>query len=269
MVFQRRIYTIIWVKGEKKMLCDEEKVSVIMPCYNSSRFIIDAIESVQNQTYEKWELIIVDDGSTDDTVSKIKNIIKKDNRIKLFVNKQNSGAAMSRNKAISLATGRYIAFLDSDDLWHPNKLEKQLRFMQEGDLAFTFTMYSLIDEEGKELNKVVRIPNKINYKDLLKNTIIGCLTVMIDSKKIKNLKMPTIKPEDTATWLCILRNGYSAYGLQEVLAKYRIVRGSASRNKIKAALNYWKLLRYQENINTFYASWCFFNYAINALRKYV
>ncbi|HGH1671491.1 glycosyltransferase family 2 protein [Bacillus thuringiensis] len=242
-------------------------VSVITPSYNSIRFIGETISSVQNQSYENWEMIIVDDGSTDQSAVKIKEIIEGDSRIRLLSLKENVGAAKARNLAIQEARGRYIAFLDSDDIWLPHKLKTQLLFMEEMNIAFSYASYSLIDENGNELNREVSAPKSVDYHYLVGNTIIGCLTVMIDREKIPYVEMPSIQPEDTALWLNLLHEGYEAKGIQQVLAKYRIVTNSVSRNKIRAAFRYWKLLREQERLNSVQIFYYFSKYAYHAYKK--
>ncbi|MCU5488392.1 glycosyltransferase [Bacillus sp. FSL K6-0273] len=242
-------------------------VSVITPSYNSIRFIGETISSVQNQSYKNWEMIIVDDGSTDQSAAKIKEIIEGDSRIRLLSLKENVGAAKARNLAIQEARGRYIAFLDSDDIWLPHKLKTQLLFMEEMNIAFSYASYSLIDENGNELNREVSVPKSVDYHYLVGNTIIGCLTVMIDREKIPYVEMPSIQPEDTALWLNLLHEGYEAKGIQQVLAKYRIVTNSVSRNKIRAAFRYWKLLREQERLNSVQIFYYFSKYAYHAYKK--
>lgn len=246
---------------------DRPLVSVITPSYNCSSFIPETIKTVQDQTYFNWEMIIVDDQSKDDSVSIIKSFEENDSRIRLIPLSKNVGAARARNIALKEAHGKYIAFLDSDDLWLPTKLEEQVTFMQKGNLAFSFTSYSLIDEKGKSLDVEVKAPKEVDYKHLIGNTTIGCLTVMLDKLQIKHIEMPDIQPEDTALWLLLLRQGYKAYGLPKVLSKYRIVSKSTSRNKFKAAYRYWKLLRSQEKLNFIKANFYFSKYAYNAYNK--
>jgi teichuronic acid biosynthesis glycosyltransferase TuaG len=242
-------------------------VSVITPSYNSSSFIKEAIESVQAQSYSNWEMIIVDDYSKDDSVHVIEAYMEKDPRIRLIPLIQNVGAAKARNVALKEGKGNYMAFLDSDDQWLPTKLEEQVAFMQKENLAFSFTSYSLIDEQGNPIDIEVKAPKTVDYKYLMGNTTIGCLTVMLDRNQIKQIEMPVTQPEDTALWLLLLRQGYQAYGLQKVLAKYRIVSNSTSRNKFKAAYRYWKLLRSQEKLNFVKANFYFSKYAYNAYNK--
>lgn len=259
---EKRLVFMIYMKKDSESL-----VSVITPSYNSSPFIKETIESVQAQSYANWEMIIVDDKSRDDSVHVIKQYIDKDPRIKLITLTQNAGAARARNIALKEAQGDYIAFLDSDDLWLPTKLEEQVAFMQKDNLAFSFTSYSLIDEQGNAMNIKVHAPKVVDYKYLLGNTTIGCLTVMLDRHQFKQIEMPVIQPEDTALWLVLLRLGYQAYGLQKSLSKYRIVSNSTSRNKLKAAYRYWKLLRNQEKLTFVKTNFYFSQYAYHAYKK--
>ena len=244
-------------------------MSVITPVFNSSKFIRDCIASVKGQTYENWELLLVDDCSADDSVDIIKEEAVHDERITLMQLDRNSGPAAARNKALSVAQGEYIAFLDSDDIWLPEKLAAQLYFMMSDNIAFSFTEYGFIDEEGNELNKLVKVPKEVDYNFLLKNTIIGCLTVMLDKKAFGNICVPDLRrQQDYALWLALLRAGGKAYGLQKRLALYRKVGGSHSSNKLKAAKNIWKVYKL-ENLNFLKACWCFVNYSLNAARKRV
>lgn len=242
-------------------------VSIITPLYNSSAFIKQTIDSVLAQSYPHWEMIIVDDKSKDDSVQLIKQYIKDDPRIQLICLAHNHGAAEARNIAIKRAKGEYIAFLDSDDLWLPTKLEEQVTFMKKRNISFSFTSYSLISEEGDHMGIEVTAPEIVDYKYLIGNTIIGCLTVMLDREKIKQIEMPAIQPEDTALWLLLLKQGHQAYGLQKVLSNYRIVSNSTSRNKLKAAFRYWKLLRNQEKLNLVKVNFYFSKYAYHAYSK--
>lgn len=246
---------------------DKPLVSVITPSYNSLFFILETIKSVQAQSYSNWEMLIVDDHSQDCSVQEIRAFTKNDERIKLITLSQNGGAAKARNIALKEAQGDYIAFLDSDDLWFPNKLQAQVAFMQKRNLAFSFTSYTLISEEGNPLGIEVNVPKTVDYKDLMGNTIIGCLTVMLDRNQIKHIQMPIIQPEDTALWLILLKQGFQAHGLPKVLSKYRIVSNSTSRFKVRAAYRYWRLIRIQEKLNFVKANYYFSKYAYNAYIK--
>lgn len=244
-------------------------VSVITPTYNSARFIHNTIESVQRQTYVNWEMIIVDDCSQDHTIEIVKQYVSRDSRIRLIRFKENRGPAVARNVAIEHAKGRYLAFLDGDDQWMPEKLEKQLRFMQDSQIAFSFTKYMKITEDGKETNSIINIPEKVNYKQLLKHNVIGCLTVMLDVEMIGEVKMIDIRSrQDFALWLTLCKKGFTAYGLQEVLSKYRVVKGSVSSNKIKMAKQTWKVYREIERLGLLKSIWYFVNYLYFSIKKY-
>lgn len=246
----------------------EPFVSVIMPSYNSKKFIAQSIESFRNQTYRNVELIIVDDCSNDGSWEYVQRYVEGDDKIKVFQLKKNGGAAAARNYGIKQAKGKYLAFLDSDDLWHPEKLRKQVEFMESNDYAFTFTNYKMIDEAGNDLNRHVLCPPLMVYKHLLKNTTIGCLTVMLNVEKLGPIQMPNLQPEDTALWLQLLRKGTTAYCLQEILAEYRIVQNSASSNKLKVAKKMWAVYRKSEKIPFIKSLWYFSGYATNAVKKH-
>ncbi|MGL4850549.1 MAG: glycosyltransferase family 2 protein [Clostridium sp.] len=244
------------------------KISVITPSYNAERFIEETIKSVLNQDYENLEMIIVDDCSTDSTEKVVRRFSEQDKRVKFIKLEKNSGAAVTRNKALEIADGQHVAFLDSDDIWKKNKLRKQLDFMREKNIGFSFTGYELINEDGKKLDKLIKVPEEITYKKLLKNTIIGCLTVVIDREKIGDFRMPLVRAgQDTATWLSILRQGHIAYGLDENLSEYRIVTGSISSNKIKALKRTWNTYRNLEKLHLIKCIYYFICYVNNAILK--
>nr|WP_246521273.1 MULTISPECIES: glycosyltransferase family 2 protein [Ornithinibacillus] len=252
------------------MLANDPLISVITPAYNAERFIGETIESVLCQTYSNWEMIIVDDCSTDRTVAYIQEYAKKDSRIKLIQLKTNSGSAIARNTAMENASGRYIAFLDSDDLWYPEKLERQLRFMQEKDIAFSFTKYIRMEEDGTLKDAISRAPESVGYEDLLKHCVIGCLTVMIDREKTGYHEMINIRTrQDYAYWLTLTKMGFRAYGLPEVLAKYRNVGNSISSNKVKAAKRQWYVYRKIEKQPLIKSIWYFMHYASIGIRNLI
>ena len=243
-------------------------VSIITPSFNSSKYIKETVDSVLRQTYENWELIIVDDGSKDSSANIIKDLTNTDTRIKGFYLDKNIGAAEARNVAILQAKGKYIAFLDSNDLWELEKLEKQISFMQTEDIAFSFSTYQPMSEDGSKLYSIIHAPKIVTYSAYLKNTIIGCLTVVIDREKAGDFEMPNIRSShDMALWLLIMKRGFDAYGLDENLARYRIVSASNTSSKWRAAKDVWKIYREVENLSFLYSSWCFLNYAFNALVK--
>jgi len=241
-------------------------VSIITPSYNSSRFIEECVGSVLSQTYVNWEMLIVDDYSADNSLQ----ILKKynDKRIQLIELDKNVGASESRNVAIRKAKGKYIAFLDSDDLWEPQKLEKQISFMEKEDVAFSFSTYQPISDDDSKLYSIIHAPKIVTYSSYLKKTIIGCLTVIIDREKTGVFEMPKIRSShDMALWLLIMRRGFDAYGLDENLARYRIVSTSNTANKWRAAKDVLKVYRQFEKLSFFYSIWCFLNYAFNAIIK--
>ena len=244
-----------------------ELVSIITPCYNSEKFLDECISSVLNQSYQNWEMLIVDDNSSDNSCTLINSYSKRDDRIKpLFLN-ENLGPAMARNNAITNAKGKYIAFLDSDDIWLPEKLEVQINFMKKNNCSFVFSSYSVISDDEKS-NYTISVPETITYKRYLKNTIIGCLTVMLDKEKFKNIKMPNLRSShDMATWLNLLKECGYAYGIQQKLAIYRDHKSSNTSNKFKAAYDVWNVYREHEKLNLLYSIYNFVIYAINAFRK--
>ena len=219
-----------------------DRVSIIMPSYNTAKFIGKSINSVLNQTYTNWELIIVDDCSTDNTDEVVASFI--DERIKYFKNETNSGAAVSRNKALREAKGKWIAFLDSDDLWHPEKLERQISFMVENDYHFSYTCYSEIDESGTPLGRTVSGPNKVGIQGMYNYCWPGCLTVMYDAEVVGLVQIEDIKKNnDYAIWLKVIKKA-KCYLLDEVLGVYRKRSGSISRHGYLALIKWhYKLFR--------------------------
>lgn len=231
-----------------------EKVSIIMPSYNSEEFIAESINSVLAQTYENFELLIVDDCSTDKTVEVVESF--NDDRIKLFVNEKNSGAAVSRNRAIREATGKWIAFLDSDDLWFPDKLEKQVDFMEKKGYHFSYTEYMQIDEHSDSTGVIVKTPAKVTKRMMFRYCYLGCLTVMYDREYVGLIQIENLaKRNDYAIWLKVSQKA-TAYGLPEVLAKYRVRSGSiSSGSKLALIKHHYRLFRIGEHMNPIRALW--------------
>ena len=221
-------------------------VSIITPCYNAEKFIAECIASVQKQTYSNWEMLIVDDCSTDHSVEFIETFQKNDKRIKLIQLEVNSGAAISRNKAIEQAKGNYMAFLDADDMWMPSKLELQILFMQKNEYAFTYTSYEEIDETGHFLKLKPIIKPQLNYRDLWAANRIGCLTAVYDVKQLGKIYMPNIrKRQDYALWLTILKRPHiCCFGLNEVLSQKRVIKSSISSNKLE--MLYWNYMMFRK-----------------------
>ena len=237
-----------------------ELVSIITPSYNSAKFIRETIDSVLAQTYPYWEMIIVDDCSTDGSVEIIGKYIIKDNRIKLIKLSNNSGPAIARNTAIKEAQGRYIAFLDSDDLWYPDKLEKQIEYMNLTECVLSYSYYDVIDENNNRTNQIYKPKEKLSYNELLKSNSIGCLTSIYDTKIVGKEYMPIIKKrQDYGLWLKLLKKIDYAYCIKEVLATYRIRKGSISSNKLELIKYNWKLFREHEKLSIiksfYYLNW--------------
>lgn len=240
-----------------------ELVSIITPTYNCGKFIAETIESVKKQTYTNWEMIIVDDCSTDNTKEIVESIAQNEPRIKYHILERNSGAAVARTKAMELAEGSYMAFLDSDDLWKSDKLQKQLEYMKKYGFNFTATAYEQIDEEGNKLGKVIKTVKKTNYNRLLLDCPVGNSTVMYNVEKMGKFEVPDIrKRNDDALWLQMLKKEKYIYGMPDVLMEYRIRANSISSNKLNLIKYHWKLYREIEKLSiprsVFHICWwCF------------
>lgn len=244
-------------------------VSIIVPVYNSEKFLEEAIKSILEQTYKNWELILINDASTDESINIIKKFAKEDKRITYIELEKNSGTAVARNKGIEKATGKYIAFLDSDDWWEKEKLYKQVDFMKQNNCGFSFTAFQYAIKDGREKGTKVFVPQKLNYKQALKNTLISTITVMFDMDIINKdlIYMTNVKSEDTATWWKILKKGYTAYGINEILSYYRRHKNSKSSNKLVAIKQAWELYRKVEKMNLFSSMYYFCFYAVNAVKR--
>ncbi len=244
-------------------------VSIVVPVYNAAGCIADTIMSVLKQDYTDYELLLVDDGSTDDSRQVISGFAS--DKIKLLDNTEGKGAAGARNTGIKNANGRYIAFLDADDLWEDGKLSKQVALMREKDAAFSFTGYEFADENGRPLGKKVTVPEYITYKRALCDTTIFTSTVMFDTDKLTldDMLMPNVKSEDTATWWKILKKHGGAFGLNETLTYYRRMGRSLSSNKLEAIRRIWNLYRNVEHLGPFYSMYCFCFWAVRAVLRRV
>lgn len=238
-------------------------ISIITPNYNCEKYIAKTIESVIAQTYTNWEMLFVDDCSTDNSYNIALEYAKKDSRIKVLKMEHNSGAALTRNKAIELSRGEYLAFLDSDDLWLPEKLEKQLQFMKENNCDFSFTEYEHIDENGESLGIKAKTINHLTYKKMLMHCWPGCLTVMYKQDLNNKIYASDVKKNnDRALFLRVLKQCKNAMGYPCLLAKYTIRTGSISRNKFKMIKPYIKVLHEFEGMNII-SSWvCVFTHNV-------
>lgn len=243
-----------------------KKVSVIIPVHNSSKYLKKCLDSVINQTYRNIEIIVVDDKSTDNSIELIENI--NDERIKIIKLKENVGVACARNKGIQEANGDFICFLDSDDYWNLDKIEKQVSFILENNYAFIYSGYVFL--KNNKIKNVVHVPKSINYNQALKNTTIFTSTVMFNMNVLtkEEIYMPDIRRgQDTATWWKVLKKGIIAYGMQDVLATYRVGEGSSlSSNKFKALKRTWNLYK-REEICYIKKIYCFNCYVINAIKR--
>ena len=247
----------------------QELVSVIMPVHNAEKYLNESIQSVISQTYQTWELLIVNDGSSDNSKSIIDGFVKSDNRIRYFETDSPSGSpALPRNIGIKNAQGCFIAFLDSDDVWLPNKLECQLHLFSEyEDMAIGFSDYEKIDENGVRNERIVKSPAIATYRQLMYGNVIGCLTAIYDVRKLGKVFFPLIPHEDYALWLSILKKGYVARNTGVVSALYRVRNHSVSSNKWRVIFWQWNIYVNVERIGYLKAAYYFVHYAVKAFIK--
>lgn len=243
-------------------------VSIITPAYRAAATVEQTIESVRAQTYPHWELLVADDCSPDHTRDLVATWAARDPRIRLVALEKNGGPAAARNAALERAQGRWIAFLDSDDLWLPQKLERTLAHARAHDAALVFTGFRRISQDGTRTGGYIGVPRTLNYGQLLGNTAIATSTVLLDRQKTGDVRMRKVFYDDFACWLAILRRGLLAHGLDEDLMRYRVMARSVSRNKKRSAQEVWKAYRQVEGLGPIASAWHFARYAINAFRKY-
>lgn len=244
-------------------------VSIVTATYNSSSEVAATYQSILSQSFQDWEWVVTDDCSTDCTFKTLLSLAENDKRIRLYKNTENSGAAVSRNESLKYINGNFIAFIDSDDVWLPLKLEMQIKFMEENNVDFSFTAYELIDENGSKLGKQVdtHLLGFVTYEDMLrKKATLGCSTVVIRREAFEDISMPLLRTgQDYATWLKLLKTGKNAYILAKVLTQYRILPNSISRNKVKKARRQWQIYRKVEKLSIFKSAVCFCFYAWRAV----
>ncbi|HEX3027366.1 MAG TPA: glycosyltransferase family 2 protein [Clostridia bacterium] len=251
------------------MALDNRLVSIIMPVYNKEKYIAQSIESVLSQSYGEWELLIVDDCSSDRSEEIIENYSRFDGRIHYERLDRNGGASRARNAALVKARGRYVAFLDADDVWRPMKLQKQLHLLEASRAGFCFTAIEMIDEDGHQVKSKRKIRPVVDYRYLLTNTVIPCSSVLIDRSATGDFRMPEIpKGQDYATWLSILKKGQLAFGIDEALVLYRLVKDSVSANKLSALRRTWRIYRKSEHLGLLKSIYCFSLYTLHAFKKY-
>lgn len=244
-------------------------VSVIMPLYNAERFVSEAIESVLGQTVEGWELFVIDDQSTDRSVDVVRKYCEKDPRITLLQNEKNSGVSVTRNRGIDAARGQYIAFLDSDDVWKPEKLQRQLSLMQEKNADIGYCSYAIIGADGTKAKDDYSVRDRAEFKDILKENYIQCSAMLIRADLVKEIKFRTdFYHEDYILGLDLLRRGCVAVGCTEILLSWRYIESSRSFNKIKSAKNRWLIYRKYLHFSVFKSLYYQTHYMFAGLKKY-
>lgn len=239
-------------------LGSQPRVSVIIPCYNSAAHIVETVASVSAQTVDDLEILVVDDCSTDGSADVVEAIALGESRLRFFRQNTNQGVARARNRALKEARGRYIAYLDSDDLWVPEKLERQIKYMTKQRIGACFTSYETIEEDGTHRN-YVHVPSSITYRQYLKNTVTCSHSLLFDTSIVDKalLVMPDIRRgQDFATWCQVMKAGHTLYGLDEPLAKYRKCVGSLSSNPLKSLKRTWNIYRNVEGLSLLYAAYC-------------
>lgn len=241
-------------------------VSIIVPCYNAEDYIVQCIQSVISQTYQNWELIIIDDASSDFSSSAVASLQKHEPRIQLTCLDKNQGVANARNIGIARAQGPIIAFLDADDYWHPQKLELQIRLLLDENLDICYSSYIKI---SKALSSVVQVPTSVNYKKLLKHNVIACSSAIMRKKALSDIRFLKIGHEDYVFWLSLLKRGAVAGGLNSPLMYYRADNVSLSSNKVIAAGYTWNIYRKVEKLPLLVSVYFFSNYVIRALVKFL
>lgn len=243
-------------------------VSIVMPAYNCEKYVVEAVNSVLAQTYQNWELLVLDDGSKDNTLQMINEFRNKDSRIRPLQNEKNMGVSATRNRGIELASGDWIAFLDSDDMWEPSKLEKQLEIAEKKAAEFLFTGSSYINEEGEPYKGIFEVPEIVTYKRVRNQNVVSCSSVLVKKKYFENIKMEKDEMhEDYAVWLRILKLGVTAYGVNEPLLIYRISRNSKSGNKMKTIKMTYKVFRFI-GINPIWSVYFMMRHVIASVGKY-
>ncbi len=244
-------------------------VSVIVPCYNCEKLVVETIESIINQSYTEFEIIAIDDCSKDNTLNILKKLSAMDSRITVLKNENNLGVALTRNHGVEVAKGDYIAFLDSDDVWHKDKLQIQMEYMLKNNVDMTATSYDLYDETMEKLISSYEVVEQISYKTLLNENVIGLSTVVIKKEVFNKFKMTNkYIHEDYELWLKLLKNGFKIVGIKKPLVKYRVLYSSRNASKLNSLKGRVKILYYEENINPFLIFKYSFVYAVKGVIKY-
>lgn len=247
----------------------KDRVSVITPVYNAEKYICKTLESIFAQTYKDIEIVLVDDCSNDKSAQIIATYKESHPEIVYFLQPKNMGAGAARNKALELASGQYVAFLDSDDLWLPEKTERQIKLMKEKNSPFSYAAIEMMDEDGKTIKGKRNLKETCDYKYLLCNTIIATSSVIVDRSVLGDFRMPLRRGgQDYATWLSLLKNGDIAWGINEILVRYRVSNNSLSSNKFKSIKQVWEIQTQDEKINKVVASFHVMCFCFNAFKKY-
>jgi len=245
------------------------RVSIIMPLFNAWPYVKEAVESLQVQSVDHWELWVVDDASSDNSVKYIEEAMKEDKRIHLLCNEKNSGAAFSRNRGIAASKGEYIAFLDSDDVWRFDKLEKQLSLLEESKADMVCSSYSIIDEDGESRCSDFLVPSIVNFSTMKRRNLIGCSTVLIRRSSLGEHRFRSeYYHEDYALWLELLKEGHSVAAIQDVLVNYRMRKGSRSFGKFRSAVEHWRILNDLLHLSLWDQIYCMCCYGLASLKKY-
>jgi teichuronic acid biosynthesis glycosyltransferase TuaG len=242
-------------------------ISIVTPAYNATATLQETVDSIFAQTFQDWEWCIVDDASKDNTAQMIKDLAARDARVRPVFLEMNVGAPMALQAAIDHAQGRYIALIDADDIWLPEKLERQLAFMQKKKVPISYTGHRRMSEDGKWSGAFIHPPSRLSYHDLLKNTAMVSSSVMIDRDMVGPVHITPMKSYDLATWLPMLAKGHVAYGVDEDLMRYRVRAGSLSSNKFKTITRVWRIYRQQEKLSLPYSLYCLASYGFHAVAK--
>lgn len=244
-------------------------VSIVMPAYNAQRHIEKAIRSVMAQTVEDWELLVLDDGSNDDTCTIVERLMAQEPRISLLRNERNLGVAQTRNRGLERCCGEFVALLDSDDVWYPEKLERQIALLRESGAALCCCAYDIIGDDGAPVKASYDVPDQVDFDTLLKENVVCCSTVVLRGDVARNFRFDAgYYHEDYVLWLQLLQQGYRIVGCLQVLAAWRLSQGSRSYNKLKSAKNRWIIYREYLRLPLLKCIRAFCAYAVAGLRKY-
>ena len=243
-------------------------ISIVLPLYNAEKYIEETLISILNQTYQNFELLIINDASTDKSLDIVKEYSEKYSNIKIVNLRENSGVSNARNTGIANSKGEYVAFIDSDDIWKENKLELQIEYMIKNDILFSFTSYEMKFCNSDKPNKIISVPKKINYEELLKGNPIACFTVICKKEVLNKTRFANVKHEDYVMWLSIAKK-IPLYGLNENLGIYRKHENSISSNKFKSASWVWNIYRNVEKLDLFNSIKFFSYYIIKAIFKHI